>query len=142
MKLSTFSLILSFVFTTITFTYCKVNKTPNSPTLINTYWKLTKLDGREVITPPREKEAHFILDFQHCIKGFSGCNKIDGSFDADDSRLKIQLEKPNRLCPDMATDDAFRKVLQNANVYMIEGKRLILFQNNIYLAEFEAVYLR
>ncbi|MFN4122458.1 MAG: META domain-containing protein [Flavobacteriales bacterium] len=119
-----------------------MNKTIESPTLVNTYWKLTKLDGREVITPPREKEAHFILDFQHCIKGFSGCNKIDGSFHADHRAISIQLEKPNRLCPDMKTDEAFRKVLQNANVFKMEGKRLILFQDNIYLAEFEAVYLR
>lgn len=129
---------LAWILSGFSFASCKTKKAPNNATLIHTYWKLSKLNGQEVTTPPGEKVAYIMFDYQHCISGFSGCNKIEGSFHTDERTISIQLERPKRLCPDMQLDSAFRNVLQKTNLYFLEGRRLLLFQDNIYLAEFEA----
>lgn len=123
---------------------CVTLRVKGPASMLNSYWKLSELNGREVVTPSGEKEAYMIFDSNHCIKGFSGCNKVEGSYYFDENKLSIEiiLDKPTRMCPDMKTDQQFRQTLQNADRYLIDGNRLLLYKENIYLAKFVTGNLR
>ena len=115
--------------------------------LVETYWKLTELMGKKVKpTPQDKKEVHIILKKQeNRIQGFAGCNTISGVYELKPGN-RISFSKvitTMMACPDMSTEDQFKKVIERADNYSIKGNHLSLNKARMApLARFEAVYLR
>jgi len=67
------------------------NGLPNMPTmqpLENTHWKLTRLGGRAVIVPERQREPSFVLHAENRrVVGSSGCNRLVGSYRVDGNKI-------------------------------------------------------
>jgi copper homeostasis protein (lipoprotein) len=112
--------------------------------LINTYWKLTELDGQRVITPEGMREAHMILAAaEPRVHGHAGCNNFFGQFTAAESALTFStLGSTMMACPyAMNTESGFLAALGATTRYQINGLFLELYANEQLLARFEAIYL-
>jgi copper homeostasis protein (lipoprotein) len=112
--------------------------------LLNTYWKLTELNGNPVATAEGAKEAHLILSEPDArAHGNAGCNNYFGRFQLDDDKLAFgALGSTMMACAEgMDTERAFLDALGQTTRYVIEGETLQLYAEDQLLAQFEAVYL-
>lgn len=115
--------------------------------LRDTYWKLADIGGTPVkMTPTQQREVRITMASDGSrLMGFSGCNQLVGSYEADDRSLRFQAAGTMMACePELM--ELERNVLQALGVttaYRIEGERLILVgADGRKLATFDAVYLR
>ena len=118
---------------------------PNA-TLTETYWKLTELMGQPIPRPEQNiKETHIILKNGGRLQGFAGCNNIMGAYEVkNDFFISFSgVASTMMACPDMKTEDALKKILEQADNYSIKGDSLFLHKAKMApLAKFEAVYLK
>jgi uncharacterized lipoprotein YbaY/heat shock protein HslJ len=111
--------------------------------LLNTYWKLTVVDGREVTTPENAREAHMVLvSEEKGVRGHAGCNRFFGRFEEEGDRLSFGgLGSTGMACLDgMETEQAFLAALQAAERFEISGQTLALYAGDEVVARFEAVH--
>ncbi|PKG51067.1 MULTISPECIES: META domain-containing protein [Halomonadaceae] len=114
--------------------------------LINTYWKLVRLDGVPVIAQENFREAHMVLHQDASrLAGATGCNTLMGSYQVENEHIAFnQVATTKRACPapQMETERNFLAALKQATAWRVEGARLVLSgDNNEQLASFEAVHL-
>ena len=69
--------------------------------LINTYWKLMKLDGAPVIAKENFREAHMVLHQDASrLAGATGCNTLMGSYQVENEHITFnQVATTKRACP-------------------------------------------
>lgn len=114
--------------------------------IVNKYWKLIELDGKEVnMADNQEREQYFILREDGSIAGFAGCNQFSGNFILDMSKSRIKFENmlsTLRACPDVKVNESeFLKVFNLTDNYtMVEDKLTLNIGRRAPLAVFEAVY--
>ena len=69
---------------TVELTMERVSQTPTHKpdrSLVNTYWKLTELNGGPVKVLPQQREPHLILQSEQLrLAGSGGCNRLLGSY--------------------------------------------------------------
>jgi len=113
--------------------------------LLNTYWKLTQLDG-QVVTVQGDRDVHMVLHSENQrIAGFSGCNQMMGSYVLNGDQIKFdQMAGTMMAC--IANEELERKFLAmfpQVARWHIEGETLQLQDaGGKTLAMFESVYLR
>jgi len=127
------------VFCILFLSACSAKKTKVDPPLKNTYWKLVQVGEKAINTSKNQKEKHFIIDSENCLKGFLGCNSLEGTAKIENKSLVFEIDPPKRLCPEMTDELLFKNVLTSCDSYMINGQRLLLYAKGTYLASFEAV---
>jgi heat shock protein HslJ len=107
------------------------------------YWKLTELMGKPVSTPEHGRPAYFILEaVEHRVQGFAGCNTIMGTYTLESgNRIRFsRVASTLMACPDMQTEQGFKKVLETADNYSLNGNQLTLNKARMApLARFELV---
>lgn len=111
-------------------------------TLQDTYWRLTRLNEKEVQTFTGQGEPHIIIR-DTMLSGSDGCNNFFMPVEVAEQTIKTgQGGSTLMLCP-QGEEQAreFNQVLQKADSWQINGSVLKLLHNNIELALFEAVYL-
>lgn len=122
------------------------SKSKSDAKLIETYWKLTELNGKSWTTKPGVREIHIILkEKDNKIQGFLGCNTLNGTYDLKDgNRISFsKMATTLMACPDMSMEDALKKVIEKADNYSIKGENLSLNKARMApLARFQAVNLR
>jgi copper homeostasis protein (lipoprotein) len=110
--------------------------------LENTYWKLTRLGTTPVGGTSGTRELHLILQpSSHRVSGFSGCNRLTGSYSLDGSRLIFsQTAATLMACPNgMETERAFLDALRQVSTTKITRQHLEMFDaSGKLLARFEA----
>lgn len=110
------------------------------------YWKLVKLNGKNIETPKGEREAFLIFSSpENRIHGNSGCNIFNGGYELTDmNRLKFsRMASTMMACPDMETEKEFLQVLEIADSYFLKGDTLELHRARMApLARFENVFLK
>lgn len=130
---------------------CKTAKpssdTSSTATLLNTYWRLTEMNGEALQTPAGVREVHIILshaDQEDKIKGFAGCNNIGGTFKQDGQKLTFSAFSTRMMCPpeQMKVEDFLLKALTATDTYEIKGEILTLLEGQTVVGRFESVYLR
>lgn len=114
--------------------------------LINTYWKLVRLNGAPVIAQENFREAHMVLHRDASrLAGSTGCNTLMGSYQMENERIRfIQVASTEKACPaaQMETECNFLTALKQTNAWRVEGARLVLLDDkNESLASFKAVHL-
>lgn len=114
--------------------------------LIETYWKLTELNGKAWVSKPGVRQIHLILKEKDSqIQGFLGCNSVNGTYDLKDGNriLFSKLATTLMACPDMTMEDELKKVLERTDNYSISGNNLSLNKARMApLARFEAAPLK
>jgi heat shock protein HslJ len=118
---------------------------PGSAPLENTYWKLTSLGGSPIVTAPRQREAHLILQpANRRVTGSGGCNRLSGSYQVNGDRISLgRVASTMMACVDgMKTEQNFLKALGRAIRWRISGQRLeLLDAAGTALVSFDAVYM-
>jgi heat shock protein HslJ len=112
-----------------------------SPSLENTYWRLTKLGGTPVPPGHGARVAHLILNAEaHRAGGSGGCNGILGEYELEADRLRFPGMAATRMaCKEgMDTEKAFLDALNRTTNWKITGHTLDLLDDaGRVLAEFE-----
>ena len=110
--------------------------------LSGTYWKLLEIEGRPIITPQGQKDAHMLLaSDDSAVQGFAGCNNFFGQYSGTGDILTFSgLGSTMMACPEgMDTEVAFLQVLGKTNRAVIDGKYLQLYVEDRLLARLEAI---
>jgi heat shock protein HslJ len=115
--------------------------------LQDTYWKLVEIGGQAVAPMPgQQREVRITLAGEGArLSGFSGCNQLIGSYDAEGTKLRFHPTGTMMACepPLMELEQRVHAALAGTTGYRIEGQRLTLLDGDgKALAGFDAVYLR
>ncbi len=120
-------------------------QSPATAPLENTHWKLTELEGRPVLSTPRQPgqaEPHLILNpVGRRASGSGGCNRFSGNYQLKGDRLSLgPMTATLMACPEgMETERAFFDALGRVSRWMITGQRLkLLDAAGKVIARFEA----
>lgn len=120
--------------------------TPPNASLANTYWKLVELDGQPAALGAGERELHMVLTSEgDRVRGFSGCNRFTGGYEANDSQLRFEeLAATMMACMEgMEQEQRFLKSLAGVVRFTISGNSLALYSGDERLIlRFEAVALQ
>ena len=115
--------------------------------LLNTYWKLTRLGEEVITTPAGVREVQFVLQSENQrVTGFSGCNRMMGSYVLDGDKLKFdQMGGTLMACVGVRETELERKFLAifpQVVGWKIEGETLrLLDSGGKPLATFESRYM-
>ena len=116
------------------------NKSKGKAELIDTHWRLSELNGKPVTTGNTEAYIMFAKKGSR-IEGNTGCNSLGGTYNTGRfEALKIEAVSTKMACPDMTSESQMNTALSYANRYMINGQYLLLYNDNLLLALFEAQY--
>lgn len=122
-----------------------VNNTPTSNvvTLDKTHWKLVELNNKAISKPENMREnINLVLDIeQKSVSGFSGCNRLIGGVAVDGNHIKFgQLAGTMMACEQAFMDQEreFVNTIAHATQYKIQGKQMVLMNNQTVLARFIA----
>ena len=120
--------------------------TKSTAQLLNTYWKLTELDGQVITTPQNAREIHFVMESENPrVHGFSGCNSLMGGFVLNGNELKFdQMGGTLMACAaDMDLEKRFLGMFGDVARWEIAGETLkLLNADGKTLAVFESRYLK
>lgn len=123
-----------------------IEQTHNDQIITEKYWKLIKLDGKDVeMVENQEREVFFILKTEdNTVGGFAGCNSITGEFELEDgNRIHFKnIGLTMMSCPDVDIDESeLMEVFKLADNYRITNDVLELnVGKRAPLAVFEAIY--
>lgn len=111
--------------------------------LENTVWNLTELDGKAVEIPMSAKRVNIHLkgnDVEQNLSGFAGCNSMGGHYSTPGDKVIVFEPISTRMfCEDtMELENAFIKMLTEADRYQIEGRQLLLYKGGLLLGKFRA----
>ncbi|MGR8933193.1 MAG: META domain-containing protein [Gammaproteobacteria bacterium] len=101
-------------------------KNPAVPPLQNVYWKLTILDGAPVPALDAQREVHLVFSGNDAVHGSTGCNRLMGSYDRQDSNIHFgKIAATRRFCADTADlETAFLRMLDKVTAYERQGEQL------------------
>ncbi len=127
---------------------CASKATPDATmqstaTLADTYWKLGKVGDRVVTTPQGAQDIYFVLQADNQrVAGYSGCNRMMGSYALNGSQLKFdQMAGTRMACPGeaMKIEDEFLAIFPRVTRWQITGQTLqLLDASDKTLATFQA----
>jgi len=114
--------------------------------LLNTYWKLTRLNDEPIEVYEQQREPSLILaSEENRLSGSDGCNRIMGGYQLREDKLKFnRIASTMMACPQgMETAQALHFMLEKVRYWQIEGQHLELadVDGNV-MARFEAVHLQ
>jgi heat shock protein HslJ len=125
----------------------KKNDETKINSLINTKWIITELRGKTVeLKNPNKKIFLVFNDKKNKVHGFAGCNNFNGTYKLEgNGRIKFSenMAMTMMACPDMEIEQAFIKVLAQADNYNLNENKLVINKARMApLARFEAEQLR
>ena len=148
MKTQHIFIIILYISCSIIFISCSSN--PPSQTIntsiIGKYWKLTELNGEEVVFEPSfRRQPHIIFYPENRFSGHGGCNSFSGSYELKtDNRILIPPFVSTQIaCINMDIENVLMTILLESYSFLITNNEteLTLFNSNkIPFARFEVVY--
>lgn len=114
--------------------------------LLDTYWKLIRLQNQPVIVSDDQREPSLTLASgdEPRVSGSDGCNRLIGSFQLKANRLKFsKMASTMMACPgNMETAQRYHATLEQVQFWRIQGQYLDLSdRDGQLLARFQAVHL-
>lgn len=123
------------------------NVNPKEPTskFENTYWKIVTIMGKKVEVLKNMREPYLVFhSTSNKISGYTGCNKIMGSYKIDGNNLSIgKVATTKMMCIQVANVEIYLlKVFKSVKRFEINGEKMkLLDKDGKVLGEFRAVYL-
>jgi heat shock protein HslJ len=112
--------------------------------LAGKYWKLVRLNGKQVKAGSREPFIRFTAEDSR-VNGNSGCNTFNGKYElAEGNRIKFSPFAMTKMaCIDSNVEEEFMQVIGKTTSYSITADELI-FQDEYEttLAKFEADFFK
>jgi len=110
--------------------------------LEGTYWKLTALEGAQLPSTDSKRTPYLTLDSKsRRVSGFSGCNRVVGSYQVDGDRLTFGAMAGTRMAciTGMDLEQRFTAILSRVGRWRIDEHGLdLLGSDGARLAHFEA----
>jgi len=106
--------------------------------IMGVHWKLTELAGRAI---KGNFDQDLFIEFkpENSFTGFAGCNKITGHYEFGNGRIHImRIVGTMKGCAHLETEQDFKVVLEDANVYKRDGDALVLIKGERIIARFTA----
>jgi len=114
--------------------------------LLNTYWKLTALNGKPVSVVEQQREPSLVLHSENLrVTGSGGCNRLMGSYEVSGNDVRFgQLAGTMMAClAGMDTEKEFLATLRQVSRWHIAGEHLEFYDaSGNVLGRFEARALR
>jgi copper homeostasis protein (lipoprotein) len=114
--------------------------------LQETYWKLTRLEGKPVIVAEKQREPSLVFRSEgNRVTGFSGCNNLTGAYSLKGAEISFNGVAATRMAciQGMDTEAVFLPVLGRVRTWKILGEHLELYDaSSKMLARFEARALK
>lgn len=118
----------------------KVAEVPTPP-LEGTRWVLVELDSKPIGAPERGGDRpFFVLNSDGAIGGFAGCNSFGGKYESQ-SEGKFDLSElisTMMACPELKTEAAFLKMLEETDGFQLVGSSLFLYTEGTLVARLRA----
>jgi len=123
--------MIKFVSTICTFLMlaaCSTASSPPDEPLQERYWRALEIDGKPIALPPGANEPHVVLGQQQRAHGSDGCNRFNGSYQADKGLRFGQLASTMMACPPPIDSQArsFTQALSATADYRIRSKQMEL----------------
>lgn len=100
---------------------CGSTQEATTTSSIDGEWYIVTIDGKKVASTSEEERPHIGFDTKSGrIHGFSGCNRLMGSFDSHATSGTIDLSRigsTRMMCPDMTTEQEVLKALPQVKKY-------------------------
>ena len=119
--------------------------------LENRRWVLRELNSKAVTSKDNTKEMFILFNTQDNTYGGSGnCNSMNGMYTVQDEMISIHAMASTRMaCPNMEIESEYFNMLTKATRYELKKNReggvdketLLLYQDKIIIAKFDAVYI-
>lgn len=102
------------------------------------YWVLLSVEGQDVEVLNDTRTAYIRLEEnENDVDGFTGCNKISGSYTLNGEQLQLaELSTTRMACPDMEAENRLLNALRRVDNYKISGDLLTLFEGDEAVATF------
>lgn len=119
--------------------------------IINKYWKLVELNGKEISVNAESgnREAFLTLTKEHNrVSGNTGCNNLMGSFKVESyygnegSINFSQIATTRMACMDVNYEQDLLKALKDCDNYLILNNTLSLKNGSELLAKFIGIYMQ
>lgn len=109
-------------------------------TIMNTYWRLSEMDGKPLADGSQNNTPYIYLqDKKSQLLGHTGCNNIGGEFAIGKyNYIGFEAVYTEMACEGITTEGYILNALKGANRYTINGQNLLLYNDNLLLAVFEA----
>ncbi|MGA8098893.1 MAG: YbaY family lipoprotein [Candidatus Cybelea sp.] len=102
-------------------------------------WKLASFEGHDLAGIPNNRLPYVQFDMEkHALSGYSGCNRIFGSFTVQGSQLHLSpLGMTMMACTETALPEhTFMTGIQTVSSYVIENGKLKLLHDGTLVATF------
>jgi heat shock protein HslJ len=112
--------------------------------LTGKYWKLVRLNGKQVEAGSREPFIRFTADDTR-VNGNSGCNMFNGKYElAEGNRIKFSPFAMTKMaCMDNNIEGEFMQIIGKTTSYSLTANELLLQDEfETTLAKFEADYFK
>lgn len=112
---------------------CRKSKSPSLP-LTGVEWKLNQMYGTTIVSD----NYRITFGADGAVAGVGDCNRFAGSFTMNVGSLKIgeHLAATRMMCPNQQQEDAFLRMLPQADSYHVDGRTLMLLCNGEVIALF------
>ena len=113
--------------------------------LTGTYWRPVEIDGKPMGLAAGQREPHLMLASERTMRGFGGCNQLQGRYELQGNELRFTGTATTRMfCQEsMDQEAAFLQAIEATATYAIVGETLELYdRNGRLLARFESNNLR
>lgn len=102
------------------------------------YWVLMSVGGQDVEVLNNTQSAYIRLEEkENDVDGFTGCNKISGSYTLDGEQLQFsELSTTRMACPDLEAESKMMEALRRVDNYKLSGDLLTLFDGDKAVATF------
>ncbi|WP_162054323.1 META domain-containing protein [Pontibacter pamirensis] len=107
-------------------------------TIQDAYWILVSLEGQNVQASKDTRTAYIRFEEKDDdVTGYTGCNRISGSYTLTDERLQLsELSTTRMTCADMQLENKMLEVLSRVNTYRVAGDVLTLYDGDKAVATF------
>ncbi len=116
--------------------------------LTNTYWRIVRLLGNEVVVDDGQREPHMVLrneDINPSCSATVGCNQIFGGYETKEDSIKFgPMMTTLMACPpplDALEMDLIAALDRSARYHILAHTMELYDENGSPVALFEAVYL-
>ena len=144
-KLIRCSLIVSMVGLLTACCGCRGAKSKNPHFLTTDRWLMTEMHGKAVERTEENAESFTIIfdEKEQKVSGVAGCNNFFGPYEETPVRkIKIgPLGATRMMCPDMAMETDFMRMLGETDSYTVDGDMLMLQRDGEVIAIFQATPL-
>jgi len=107
-------------------------------TFADTRWVLMEINSQPITN---ESKPYLMFAAKSMVvNGFGGCNQLAGSYEATGQKIKFNNIAATRMfCEEtMQVETSFLQSLEAINYYRLEGRELILLQEETIIARFRA----